>query len=347
MTVGISATKYPRPDQQQAFFDRLLQRVRSLPGVESAGVVDSLPLNGGGGSTQPIAIAGRPAALVAEQPEVAVRRISPGYLRALRIPLLRGRDLAATDTANQPAVVLVSASMARRFWPGEEAVGKRLTLSFVPQTSRLVVGVVGDVKQGGLDEREPVATLYRPLAQEPTSWLSLVVRTVPPPLGSVGAIESAIREIDPDQPAQDVLTMEDVLGRSLAQRRFNMLLLAAFAGLALILAAAGIYSVLAYSVRRRVREIGIRMALGAQLRDVLRLILVEGMKPALAGMALGLAAAVVFDRVVASLLYGVSATDPATFAAVSALLGGVALAACVIPAYRATRVEPMAPLREE
>ena len=347
MTVGISATKYPRRDQQQAFFDRLLQRVRSLPGVESAGVVDSLPLSGGGGSMQPIAIAGRPAAVVAEQPEVAVRRISPGYLRALRIPLLRGRDLAATDAANQPAVVLVSASMARRFWPGEDPVGKRLTLSFVPQTSRLVVGVVGDVKQRGLDEREPVATLYRPLAQEPTSWLSLVVRTVPPPLGSVGAIESAIREIDPDQPAQDVLTMEDVLGRSLAQRRFNMLLLAAFAGLALILAAAGIYSVLAYSVRRRVREIGIRMALGAQLRDVLRLILVEGMKPALAGMALGLAAAVAFDRVVASLLYGVSATDPTTFAAVSALLGGVALAACVIPAHRATRVQPMAPLREE
>ncbi len=346
MTVGLSSTKYPQPAQRQRFFDRLLRGVRSLPGVESAAVIDALPVSGGG-STQPIAIAGRPAAIVAEQPEVAVRRISPGYLRTLRIPLLRGRDFAEADAADQPAVVLVSAAMARRFWPHEDPIGKRLTLSFVPQTSRLVVGVVGDVKQRGLEVTEPVATLYQPAAQAPAAWLSLAVRTVPPPLGSVAAIERAVHEIDPGQPVQDVATMEDLLARSLAQRRFNMLLLAAFAGLALLLAAAGIYSVLAYSVRRRVREIGIRMALGAQLRDVLRLVLVEGMKPALAGMALGLAAAAALDRVVASLLYGVSPTDPATFAAVSILLGGVALVACFIPAYRATRVEPMAPLREE
>ena len=338
--------KYPKPEQQLNFYKQLVERTRSLPGVESVGTIDALPFTDDG-STQPVAIEGRPAVEFAMQPEVAVRTISPGYLRTLRIPLLAGRDFSETDSLDSPAAIVISESMAREFWPDENPVGKRLTLSFFPGKVREVIGVAGDVKFRGLDSRKSLATVYVPLAQI-TFWnQAMVVRTSRDPASSASAMAVAVHQQDPDQPLRDVRTMDDILADSLSQQRFSMLLLASFAGLALVLAAVGIYSVLAYAVRQRQREIGIRMALGAQLDDVLRMVVAEGMRPALIGVVLGLAGALALKRAVSSLVFGVSESDPLTFLSVSVLLATVALVASIMPAYRATKVDPMRALREE
>jgi len=353
MTISVPATKFPVPAQQVSFFKQVLERVRALPSVESASIVDNLPL-GGGGSHQHIAIEGRPSVPMSEQPEVDVRLISTDYLGAMGIPLLHGRDLNEADVAGRPSVVLINASLARRFWPNEDPVGKRLTLSFFPDAAREIVGVVADTKVDSLDETRDTATLYFPLAQvsvPPSGWRSfgmvLAVRTTSNPASIVPSVTNAVHQVGRDATVLDIKTMDDLISDSLSPQRFNMLLLGAFAALALLLAAVGIYSVLSYSVKRRVREIGIRIALGAQVRDVLRLILFEGMRPTLIGLGIGLAGALALGRVLSSLIYGVKPTDPFTFGAVSVLLAGVGLFASVIPAYRATRVEPMKTLRDE
>ena len=291
---------------------------------------------------------------MSEQPEVDVRLISPGYMGALHIPIVRGRDLSDTDVAGRPAVVLISESMARQFWPGEDALGKRLTLTFLPDAVREVVGVVGDVKLDSLDETRPSATLYFPLDQVSVpstgGWssfpMTLVVRASSA-AGMASAVSNAVHDIDRHMPLRDIFTMDELVTNSLSTQRFNMLLLGAFAGLALLLAAVGIYSVLSYSVKRSVREIGIRLALGARLADVLRMVVVEGMKPTLIGVAIGAAGALALGRVLSSLIYGVTPTDPITFLAVAALLAAIALLASIIPAYRATKVDPMVALRYE
>ena len=344
--VTLPREKYPKPEQQLNFYKQLVERTRSLPGVESVGTIDALPFTDDG-STEPVAIEGHPAVEFAMQPEVAVRTISPGYLRTLRIPLLAGRDFSETDSLDSPAAIVISESMAREFWPGENPVGKRLTLSFFPGKVREVIGVAGDVKFRGLDSRKSLATVYVPLAQI-TFWnQAMVVRTSRDPASSASAMAAAVHQQDADQPLRGVRTMDDILADSLSQQRFSMLLLASFAGLALVLAAVGIYSVLAYAVRQRQREIGIRMALGAQLGDVLRMVVAEGMRPALMGVVLGLAGALALKRAVSSLVFGVSESDPLTFLSVSALLAMVALVASILPAYRATKVDPMRALREE
>lgn len=358
---GVLTLDLPVPEHRFAqplreapqYYNEVLRRVRAVPGVESAGVIDSRPLEGG--STQPIGIEGRPPVPMADQPEVAARLISPGYLSAMHVPLLQGRDFTDNDMADSPYVILVSQSMAQRFWPNEDAVGKRLTQTFFPGKIREVVGVVGDVKQDGLDVTHPVPTFYEPMTQlglpstgEVDSFgLSLVVRTTTRPSSTASAITAAIHQTDPDQAINHVTTMEDYVNDTLSQQRLNMLLLAGFAGLALLLAAVGIYSVLSYSVRTRVREIGIRMALGAQIRDVLQLIVIEGMKPTFTGVVIGLAGALVLGRLLTSLIYGVKVIDAITFGGVSLLLASVAFFASLIPAYRATRVEPMKTLRDE
>jgi putative ABC transport system permease protein len=344
--VTLPREKYPKPDQQLAFYTQLVDRVRALPGIESASTTDSLPFTEDG-STEPIAIEGRPEVEFAVQPEVAVRTISTGYLKTMHIPLLAGRDFADSDLVDRPAAIVISESMAREFWPNENPVGKRLTLSFCPGKLREVVGVVGDVKFRGLSSRESLAIVYVPLTQI-TFWnQALVIRTAGDPASATSAVTAAVHQLDSDQPVQDVVTLDEILSDSLSQQRFSMLLLASFAGLALVLAAVGIYSVLAYAVRRRQREIGIRMALGAQLDDVLRMVIAEGMRPTLIGLVLGLAGSLALSRVVSSLVYGVSVSDPLTFMSVSALLATVALIATMIPAYRATKVNPMRALREE
>jgi predicted permease len=345
MSLSIPGERYDTPEKKAAFYGQLVQRVRALPGVTAAGAINTLPLTDGG-STQPIVIDGRPAGQLSEQPEVAVRVLTPGAMGALKFRLVRGRDFRESDTSTSPPVVLVSQSMANRFWPGQDPVGHRVELSFYPGISREVVGVVGDVKLRGLDKTMAAEALYLPHPQLAWGYMSVVVRTETPPQSLTSAVTRALREVDPEQPIMEMRTMEQHLGESLAHQNFSMRLLSVFAGLALLLAAVGIYSVLAYGVRRRTREIAIRMALGADRAAVLRLIVGQGMRPALIGLALGAGGALALGSVLRSLVFGVSARDPMTFVAVAVLLTAVALAACAVPALRATRVEPSEALQE-
>ena len=354
MSLSVPANKFPTPAGQISFFERVLQQVRSTPGIESAGVIDDIPM-GDGGSHQPVQVEGQPVLPMSDQPEVDVRSISAGYFSAMRIPLLRGRDLDASDVAGRAPTVIVSQSFADRFWPGQNPLGKHVTLTFYPGVAREVVGVVGDTKLDSLDETRPVAMVYWPIDQifAPPSeaWrsfgMALAVRTTGDPMNSVSAITAAVHQVDAETPVIDVFSMNQLISNSLSPQRSNMLLLAAFAGLALVLTAVGIYSVLSYAVRRRVREIGIRMALGASHSDVLKMVVTDGLKPILVGVAIGLAAALALGRVVSSLIYGVRPTDPLTFATVAVLLVAVGVLATVVPAYRATRVEPIRTLRDE
>jgi putative ABC transport system permease protein len=354
MFLSIPSTKFTTPEQQISFYHRVLRRVQVLPGVQSDGVIDALPLTGGG-SKQPVQIEGRPVQAMADQPEVDVRLVSPGYRSAMHIPLLRGRDLNDSDVAGRPGVVLVSQSMARQFWPHEDPVGRHLTMYFFPEMTREVVGVVADVKDDALSQTRSASMLYMPLGQLSAGrsglWqsfgMSLAVRTETDPRSLISAITNAVNEIDSEVPLLYVKTMQDTIDESLLQQRFTMQLLAGFAGLALLLAAVGIYSVLAYAVRWRVREIGIRIALGAQIRDVVGMVVVDSLKPTCLGVAVGLAGALALGRVMSNLIYGVAASDPLTIAAVTLLLGFVALFASIIPAYRATRIDPLRALREE
>jgi putative ABC transport system permease protein len=350
---SIPATTYPQPAQEVAFYNELLGRIRTLPGVESTVAIDALPLSGDG-STEPIQIEGRPVQAMADQPEVSVRTITPGYIHTMHIPLLRGRDFGDQDTADSPGAVLISQSLAKRFWPNEDPVGKHLTLWFFPGKVREIVGVVGDVKDRGLNEKADT-TLYSPMAQleapRTAAWHSfplwIIVRASSEPAALTPSVINALHQLNPAVPIVDVTTMKNFVADSLSQQRFNMLLLAIFAAIALVLAAIGIYSVLAYTVRRRVREIGIRMALGAQTSDVVGMVLAEGMKPTVIGLVIGVAGALALGRFVSSLIYGVKPGDIPTFVTVSLVLVAVAFLASVIPAYRATRVQPVSTLREE
>jgi putative ABC transport system permease protein len=354
MEVSIPSTKFPGPAQQIRYFDRLLDRVRTLPGVQSAGIIDSLPLSDDG-SHQPVSAEGRPALPMADLPEVDVRVISPGYISAMHMALLRGRDIEESDVSGRPGAVLVSQSMAKQFWPDEDPIGKRLTLYFFPDLTRVVVGVVADVKLNALNETRPAATLYFPLAQLSTpaggDWssfgMSLAVRTQLDPLNVVPAIANSVHEVDPEVPLLNIRTMSDSVSASLSPERFTMLLLVAFAGFALLLAVIGIYSVMSYSVSRRTNEIGIRVALGASPSDVLLLVVRHGMALSVLGSAIGITGALLLSRLMTKLLYGVQPTDPTTFAAVAIVLTLVALAACYLPARRAMRVDPIVALRYE
>jgi predicted permease len=353
LAVLVNKQQFTGPQQEAEFFDSVLQRVRSLPGVASAGAVDDLPLVGG--STQPIAVAGHPVLAMSEQPEVSVRVVTPGYLRSMRIPVLEGRDLDVGDAADSAAVVVISKSMAKQFWPDESPIGHHLKLTFYPDKDRVIVGVVGDVKQQGLDSSAGVATLYYPFTQAspPTMvpWRSyplyLAVRTNTAPGMIANAVTAAVHDVNKDVPVDKVRTLKDFVGETLTQHSFNMQLLAIFGLLALVLCAVGIYSVLAYSVKRRVREIGLRIAFGATLGDVARLVIIQGLKPTLAGIGIGLIAALGLGRIVSSMIYGVSSRDLVTFFAVTMLLILIAFAASLIPALRATRVDPLAVLRDE
>lgn len=352
---SLPGTAFTQPEQEVAFYRLLLDKVRAFPGVDSASAIDNLPLEPGGGSNQPIQIEGRPVQAMADQPEVAVRLISTQYLKTMRIPLLRGRDFGDQDTPDAPGAILISESLAKRFWPNEDPVGKHLTMYFYPEKVREVVGIVGDLKDNGLDATNPEAMLYMPLSQlhapALAAWrpfpLWIAVRGKGETAGIGSEVSNAIHELNASLPIAEVTTMDEFVSESLSQQRFNMLLLASFAGIALLLAAVGIYSVLAYGVRRRAREIGIRMALGAQSSDVVGMVLFEGMKPTAIGVAFGIAGALALGRFISSLIYGVKASDFTTFIAVSLLLVVVSLMASLVPAYRATRVQPVATLREE
>lgn len=354
LDVSIDSGKFAQPARQIQFYQDALRRIRALPGVDSVGVIDALPLSDNG-SHQPFSIEGRPLAPMADLPEIDIRLISPGYMSAMQIPLLRGRDLNDSDDADHPDAVLISQSMAALYWPNEDPVGKRLTLYFFPDKPRVVVGVVGDVRMYAINEAHAVPTLYYPLAQmtppRGESWqsfgMTFAIRSKTGPLAVVPAVTNSLNAVDPDVPVVNVHRMDDLISSSLSPAVFTMFLLASFAGLALLLAVVGIYSVMSYAVSRRTQEIGIRVALGAQRRDVLHLILGNGARLALMGIAGGIAMALGLTRFLSSQLYGVSSFDPLTFIAVAVLVFFVVALACWLPARRATRVEPMIALRYE
>ena len=347
MNMALPNIKYPKAPAWIAFYNQLLERIQSLPGVKSAGVTSVLPLSGNFDG-RGLAVETRPKPR-GEEISVDLYIATPGYLKAMGTPLLKGRSINEQDVEASPLVALVNQTMAEELWPNDDPIGKRIKFPGSekrPQPWRTVVGVVSDVAQYGLDKKPPMQ-MYLPESQFPTSFMTLVVRTSSDPAGMAGAIRNEILAVDSDQAVFKVATMEQLLGDSISLRRFSMLLLIVFAGVALTLAAVGIYGVISYSVTQRSHEIGIRMALGASRKDILKLVVGQGMTLTLAGVIVGLAAALALTRVMAGLLFGVSATDPLTFVLISVVLAGVALAACFVPACRATRVDPMVALRYE
>ena len=341
MRVSLPETRYRTAPQISGFFDTTLQRIRALPGVQAAGAIDDLPLQGG--SVQPIVLEGRPELLPRDQPTVEVRKITPGYFGAMHIPVLQGRDAADSDVE----VLLVSRSAAKLLWGEDDPVGRRVMLPLQSRTVlKHVIGIVGDVKQGDLSTAA-APTVYEYTQPRARGWssLSIVMRTSVPPSSLAQAASGVVRAIDPEQPVEDVRPMEELVAETLGPQRFSALLLGGFAAVALALASVGIYSVLSYIVSGRSREIGIRTALGAQTSDVLRLIVREGMTPALIGIAAGTLAAFGSAVILQRLVFGVSATDPLMLAAVAATLAFVALLASLLPAYRAARIDPLRVLR--
>jgi len=349
VNVPLSRTKYPQPEQQANFFQQALERMRALPGVEVVAATSLLPLSGND-SISTFTIEGRPPVVPGQEPDARQQTISPDFFRALGIPLRRGRDFTARDTATQTPVIMINETFARSFFPGEDPTGKRIRLDSETAENkppREIVGVVGDTRHGGLGGTS-YASYYFPYLQRPARNMTLAVRATSSDSAALTAsVRNALRELDRNQLVGEGQTMDTLVSRSVAPRRFNMLLLGVFALIALVLAAVGIFGVMNYAVTQRTHEIGIRLALGAQKADVLRLIVGRGMRLTLIGVALGLAGAFASTRVMASLLYGVSATDTFVFTGIAVLLASVALVACYIPARRATKVDPLIALRYE
>jgi putative ABC transport system permease protein len=347
MTITLPQATYKEEEKRRAFYAQLLERVRSLPGVESAGAVSNLPLSGSLWGRS-LTVEGRPVLSVGEAPMINHVVVTPGYFRSMGIPLLTGRDIEETDSKDAPKVTVIDERLAREYWPNESPIGKRIR--FGPPESNepwhTIVGVVGEVKHQRLD-RSTRKSVYVPFEQIPVRWMTITARTTGDPLSLAGALRSQVRELDRDQPIADIRPMTEVIKRSVWQPRLYAILFAVFAVVALVLSSVGIYGVMSYAVSQRTHEIGIRMALGASTRDVLKMIVGQGMILTILGITLGLLGAFGVTRVMASLLFGVTATDPVTFVSVALLLGCVALLASYIPARRATRVDPMVALRYE
>ena len=346
MKVALPETKYPDKEHRAPFFRELIRRVQTLPGVQSVAVASNLPLTYNGDS-MPIGVEGRPDPPPDQSPDVVLRVISPGYFSTMGIPLVAGRDISEQDRPESNKVVVISEKTAQYFWPGQDPIGKRLKPGSTTSDSpwREVIGIVKDVRQNDF-VAPPKMQMY--MAHEQVGSFAanaVVVRTAVDPLSLGTAVRKIVWEIDKDQPVSDIRSMEEIVSSAVARQRFSTMLLGIFAAVALVLAAVGIYGVMSYSVAQRTREIGIRMALGAQRSDVLKMTVKQGLKLVVTGVVIGVAAAFVLTRVMASLLFGVSATDPTTFATISFVLIGVAALASYIPALRATKVDPMIALR--
>jgi putative ABC transport system permease protein len=340
--------KYPDRERRATFLDEMIRRVRALPGVQSAAVASDLPLTFNGNSTI-ISVEGSPDPPIDQWPDVIFRAIGPGYFDTMGIPIIHGRDFADHDNANSKDAVVISEKTAQHYWPGQDPIGKRLkpgsTTSDGPWLE--VIGVVKDVRQNDFIA-QPKMQMYFPYRQlKDLAPNALVVRTSTEPMSFAASVRNAIWSVDKDQTVADIDTMDHIVAEAVARQRFSMLLLGLFAALALLLASVGIYGVMSYSVAQRTHEIGIRMALGARRADVLQMTVRQGLRLVSVGMILGLAAAFLLTRVLASLLFGISATDPLTFVGISLVLLAVAILASYVPALRATKVDPIVALRAQ
>ncbi len=352
LTLGVTLLRsnYPEDGRVAAFYSQLLDKLRNAPGVKAVGAVAELPLSGSNISDY-FTIEGRPAIAKEDQPLTECRTVTPHYFESMDIPLLKGRDFADTDTKQAPNVVAINDAFARQHFAGEDPIGHRITLQGQFRDPLLIVGVVGNVRDLGLDER-PTPEAYFPYLQDPLNEtyarsMTIVVRTNSDPGAMAAGLRDDLLSLDKTLPVYALKPMTEYLRDSLSRRRFNMVLLTVFASVALLLAAVGIYGVISYSVAQRTHEIGIRVAIGAQSRDILRLVISQAMLLTLLGVVAGLAAAIALTRLMETLLFEVSATDPLTFAIISAILTTVALTACFVPALRATKVDPIIALRYE
>ena len=347
MVLRLPASKYKEDPQYVAFFRQALERIRATPGVQSAGIVNFLPLYGGLGSATGFNIEGKPEPPRGTGPSTNARVADSGYFKTMGIPVKQGRTFTDVEDAETRPVIIVSESFAKRHFPGEDPLGKRIKVFMAEDPAWTeIIGVVGDVRYDNLTaEAEP--TVYYPHPGLTYPFMTLVIRTAGDPAEMAPVVRREIAAIDPEQPVSDVRTMTQVMADTVARARFNTLLLGIFAGLATLLAAVGIFGVMNYSVQLRTREIGLRMALGAQPGRVLMLVLRQGLLLTLIGIGVGLAGSLALSRVMSGLLYGVGASDPATFTAIVVVLAVVSLIACYIPARRATRVDPLIALKYE
>ena len=351
--LSLPAGKYSNREAVTLFFDRILPRLESLPGVQTVGATNVLPLSGMNVRSD-FTIVGRPPLSPTDKPAAQNRWVSPEYFRALGIPLIKGRSFNMQDNGDAAGVVIIDEALAHRLWPNDTPLGVHLMLEDTPKPREVeIIGVVATVKHVSLDE-EPTPTYYGPIAQMPPETVgffagncSLAIRTDPNPLTLELAVRREIQNVDKDVPIANTKTMEQALSVSMGSRRFNLLLLVLFSGTAVLLAVTGVYAVMSYSVTTRRQEIGIRIALGAQSRDVLRLVLGRGIRLVVVGVILGVIGGLASTRLVSSLLFGVTALDPFAFAMASALLAAVGISACYFPARKATAVNPISALRSE
>jgi putative ABC transport system permease protein len=341
MNVTLPSVKYSKPEQQIAFYDEVLRRVSPLPGVRSAATSAALPLSFI--RITPVLPEGQPEVPLAQRPFIDIEAISPQWFQTMRVPLRAGREFTATDNAQAPKAVIVNETFARTYWPNQNPIGKHVTVGKWPDPAE-VIGVAADIKNNGL-EQDTQAQLYLSFPQIPWGRMNLLVRTAVPPRSLISAIRAQVASIDPDQPVMKIQTVDELMDDSRSQPRFTMLLLGGFSGVALALAVIGIYGVLSYFVAQRYQEFGIRLALGAERDDILRLVVRHGFLLAAAGVAIGLIASLALTHLMASLLYKVGAHDMTTFALTSAVLLAIALVASYIPARRATKVNPIEALR--
>ena len=342
MQIALPPSKYPEEAQQIQFVEQLTARIAGIPGVKAVGMSNGLPL--GRGSETPYLVEGQPPLTPDQQPIAVEFGVSPGYFSAMGIPILKGRAFTENDTANTPKVIIIDQEMARKAFPNQDPIGKRfIPLAGAPHE---IVGVVANVKHYGLEKKQK-EQFYLCYKQHGNPSLYLSVRTETNPMNLAGLVRSQVSSLDKNQPVYDIRSMEERLSITMAKPRFNALLLGIFAAVALILSVVGVYGVISYSVNQRIHEIGLRLALGAQRFHIFKMVVGQGLLLAVIGIALGIAGAVAFGRVMASLLFGVVTTDLTIFAGVSLLVAVVAFMACYLPARKATRVDPMIALRNE
>jgi putative ABC transport system permease protein len=345
MDVGLSMSKYGEPRQQERYFKTALERVSALPGVESAAAVYPLPLSGAE-EGMGISIAGRPMPPPGQRLSVNPVWVTPDYFKTLGISLLAGRGFTDDDAADAPQIAVVNQTLARRYFEGEDPIGQQVTIGWQGEKARAIVGIVADTRPKGLDQ-ETRPEIYVPHSQFPSAFMSLVIRAQPGASSPVTAAREEVRAIDPETPVFNVTSLDALLARSVAERRFIMLIVGAFAAVALVIASVGLYGVMSFAVMQRTREIGIRMALGAGKGSVLRMLMGRGAVLVAAGILFGLGLSAGLSRVISSMLYGVGVTDLVTYGAICSTLAAVGASAIYIPARKATRVDPTVTLRYE